>query len=95
MELIDANAEDVEVDEGFVNVTSSMEDFGNVQKKLEDLGIETEEAGLQRIPTTSKEISADTYKTVLKIFDMLDDDEDVTSYYHNIEFNEELAQIEL
>ena len=88
MEMIDAGAEDVEFEDGSINVTSAMDDFGSVQKKFQDLGIEPKEAGLQRIPTTTKEITQDTYNTFLKILDALEDDDDVQKVYHNVEYNE-------
>ena len=48
LEIIDAGAEDIELDEeGFFHVTTLMEDFGTMMKKLEELGIEPESAELQ------------------------------------------------
>jgi YebC/PmpR family DNA-binding regulatory protein len=95
LELIDANAEDVELNEGRVTVTSSMENFGALQKKLDELKIECENSGLQRLPLTTKSISPDSYRTILKLFDVLEEDDDVSNFYHNIEFTEELGAIEL
>ncbi len=89
MEMIDGGAEDVEFEEGLITVTTEMEDFGSVQKKLQELGIEPKEAGLQRLPTTMKDISKDTYETFSKLIDALEDDDDVQKVYHNVEFNEE------
>ncbi len=90
MEMIDGGAEDVEFEEGLINVTTAMEDFGNLQKKLGDLNIEPREAGLQRLPTTMKEIDGGTWEVFSKLIDSLEDDDDVQRVYHNVEFNEEL-----
>ncbi len=90
MEMIDGGAEDVEFEEGLINVTTAMEDFGNLQKKLGDLNIEPREAGLQRLPTTMKDIDAGTWEVFSKLIDSLEDDDDVQKVYHNVEFNEEL-----
>ena len=46
LEMIDGGAEDVEFDDGAVEVSCAMEDFGNVQKKLQELEIEPKESGL-------------------------------------------------
>jgi YebC/PmpR family DNA-binding regulatory protein len=90
MEMIDGGAEDVEFEEGLINVTTAMEDFGNLQKKLGELNIEPREAGLQRLPTTMKEIDTETWEVFSKLIDSLEDDDDVQKVYHNVEFNEEL-----
>lgn len=90
LEMIDAGAEDVEFDDGLVTVTTAMEDFGSAQKKLQELNIETKEAGLQRIPLTTKEIKKENFKGFMKLIDTLEDDDDVQKVYHNVEFNEEL-----
>ncbi|MCP4911635.1 MAG: YebC/PmpR family DNA-binding transcriptional regulator [Oligoflexia bacterium] len=92
LEMIDAGAEDVEVEEGVVTITTEMEDFGNVQKKLQELNIEPNEAGLQRIPTTTKEITKETYTTFAKLIDVLEDDDDVQKVYHNVEFDESFLE---
>src|SRR5690606_38892079 len=44
LELIDAGAEDVEFEDDYIHITSAMEDFGPLQKKLEDMEIERSEA---------------------------------------------------
>ena len=54
LEMIDAGAEDFEIDEDMITVTCAKEDFGSVNRKLNELGIDPEEAGLQRIPNDTK-----------------------------------------
>jgi transcriptional/translational regulatory protein YebC/TACO1 len=68
-----------------------MEEFGSVNRKLNELGIEPEEAGLKRIPTTSKKLDVETARKALKLVDTLEDDDDVQYVYHNIEMTDELA----
>ena len=88
MEMIDGGAEDVELEDDVFTVTTAMEDFGDLQKKLDDLGIDPKEAGLQRIPNNMKEISKETWETFQKLIDVLEDDDDVQKVYHNVEFDE-------
>ncbi len=88
MEMIDAGAEDVEFEDGLCTVTTEMVDFGSVQNKLQELSIEPKEAGLERIPTTMKEISESGFKTFMKLIDKIEDDDDVQKVYHNCEFDE-------
>ena len=90
LELIDAGAEDIEVEEGIITVTTAMEDFGNMVKKLEELKIEPESANLERIPTNMETLDVETAKKVLRLIDVIEDDDDVQNVYHNLEMTEEL-----
>ena len=49
MEMIDVGAEDVEFEGDSVVISSEMEDFGNISKKLQEMDLEPKEAGLKRI----------------------------------------------
>lgn len=93
LELIDAGAEEVEVDEGYVNVTTAMEDFGSLQQKLDELGIEAETADLQRIPNTTVDLDDEAFVKVYKLVEVLEDDDDVQKVYHNIEISEEQMEM--
>jgi len=85
LELIDGGAEDVEVEDGRMTITSAMEDFGNMQKKLDELDIEAESAELERIPNTYVSLSDEDFTKVMKTIDALEDDDDVQKVFHNIE----------
>ncbi len=91
LEMIDAGASDFEIDGDTLTVSCAMEDFGNVNRKLNELNIEPEEAGLKRIPTTQKKLDVETARKALRLIDLLEDDDDVQSVYHNLEMTEELA----
>ena len=90
--MIDAGAEDFEVDEDMITVTCAKEDFGSVNKKLNELGIEVEEAGLKRIPNDTKLVDIDTARKVLRLIEVLEDDDDIQNVYHNLEITDELAE---
>jgi YebC/PmpR family DNA-binding regulatory protein len=92
LEMIDAGAEDFEVDGDTITVTCSKEDFGNVNRKLNDLDIEPDEAGLKRIPNDTKKLDLESSKKVLRLIDTLEDDDDVQFVYHNLEMTDELAE---
>jgi len=89
LEMIDAGAEDLVFEEDYVTVYCLMEDFGALQKKMEELKLEVENAELQRIPKTTVALDAEAVKKVFKLIDVLEDDDDVQKVYHNIELNEE------
>ena len=92
LEMIDAGAEDIEIEEGLITITTAKEDFGNVQKKIDELKIEVESAGLQRIPNDSKALDVASALKVLKMIDVFEDDDDVQDVYHSLELTEEVAQ---
>lgn len=91
LELIDAGAEDIEVgDDDFLTIYTAKEDFGSVQKKFEELGIQPKNSSLQQIPTTTKELDVEKAMTVMKMIDAFEEDDDVQAVYHNLELTEDL-----
>lgn len=93
LEVIDGGAEEVEFEEDYIHVTCAMEDFGQLQKKLEDMEITTETAELQRIPKTYVQLNDEAFQKVMKLIEVLEDNDDVQKVYHNIEASE--AQYDL
>ncbi|MCY4643876.1 MAG: YebC/PmpR family DNA-binding transcriptional regulator [Bacteriovoracales bacterium] len=83
--MIDAGAEDVEFEDGRVMIVTSMEDFGQVQKALQSMKIETWEGSLERIPLEIKEVDEKTFAKNMKLLDLLEDDDDVQRVYHNMD----------
>ena len=90
LEMIDAGAEDITENEGVFTVITPMEEFGRMQKKLEELKIEAENAELQRIPNETVKLEPETAKKVLKVVDIFEDDDDVQKVFHNLEITEEM-----
>ena len=91
MELIDAGAEDISVEEDTFSVTTAMEDFGSMMKKLESMNIEPESASLQRIPKSYVTLEEDSTRKALKLIDILEEDEDVQNVFHNLLISDEMA----
>lgn len=90
--LIDAGAEEIEKENGTVVVTAIMEDFGNVNNTLMEMNIEVENAELQRIPLSTKELKMEEALRVLKMVDSFENLDDVQNVYHNLEMNNELIE---
>jgi YebC/PmpR family DNA-binding regulatory protein len=91
LEMIDAGAEDIEIEGDTLTVTCAMEDFGSVNRKLNELKIEPDDAGLKRIPHETKNVDLESAKKVIKFIEVLEDDDDIQNVYHNLEMTEELA----
>ncbi len=92
LEMIDAGAEDIVLEDEFYTVTTSMEDFGNMMKKLEEMKIEPENAELQRIPNETITLAKDSALKILKIIETFEDDDDVQNVFHNLEITDELME---
>ncbi len=93
LEIIDAGVEEFEIEEDVFIITSAMEDFGNVQKKLDEMGIEAESAKLERIPNDTKVLDLDSAQKVLSMIEDFEDNDDVQNVYHNLEMTEEIAAV--
>jgi YebC/PmpR family DNA-binding regulatory protein len=90
LELIDGGAEDIEIEEDVITITCALEDFGALYKKLESLGIEPERAELERIPNDTKVIDIESARKVLRLIEVLEDDDDVQNVFHNLEMTQEI-----
>jgi YebC/PmpR family DNA-binding regulatory protein len=92
LETIDGGADDIVEEDGIITVTTLMEDFGKMQKKLEEMGVEVENAELQRIPHETVKLDLDDSKKIMRVIDTFEDDDDVQSVFHNLEITDELME---
>ncbi len=88
-ELIDAGLEDLYVEEDEEGkdvgvIHTSFEDFGKMQKALEEKGIAVTSAKLERVAESTTEINEEQAADVLKLIDKLEEDDDVQAVYHNM-----------
>ncbi len=91
LELIDAGVEEIELEEEMFMITAPMEEFHNVQKKLQEMGLEPESAELQRIPNDTIELTIEQSVQIMKIIDEFEDDDDIQAVSHNLEVSEEVS----
>ncbi|MEI6059792.1 MAG: YebC/PmpR family DNA-binding transcriptional regulator [Bacteroidota bacterium] len=92
MEMIEAGAEEMQLEEGFFTITTAMENFGTMVKKLEELGIEPESAKLQRIPKETAKVDLETAKKVMRLVELFEEDDDIQAVYHSMEMTDELME---
>lgn len=88
-ELIDSGLEDIFVEEDAEGndvavLHTSFEDFGKMQRALEEKGIEVKSAKLERVAQSFIEVSEEQAVDVLKLIDKLEEDDDVQAVYHNM-----------
>lgn len=89
LELIDGGLEELylESDEegnDIVVVQTSFEDFGNMQRLLEEKEIAISSAKLERIALSHTDIDEEAAADVLKLVDKIEEDDDVQAVYHNM-----------
>lgn len=92
MECIDAGADDVIRDDEGLIILTPYNAFGSMQQKLEQLGVESKSAELKRFPVSLHPVDINTARNVMKLVDMLDEDEDVNAVYHNMDLTEEVEE---
>lgn len=90
LEMIDGGADEIDHDDEEVMITTAFEDFGSMSHKLEELKIEPKSAELQRIPNSTKAVSAEQFAANMKMLERFEDDDDVQNVFHNMEITDEL-----
>jgi YebC/PmpR family DNA-binding regulatory protein len=89
LELIDFGLEELgestnEEGEDILVIRCAFNDFGNMQKALEEKNISTLSAEVEWIPTTVVELNEEQAQDVLKLVDRLEQDEDVQKVFYNL-----------
>ena len=92
LELIDGGLEELEQDDEVITIYCDFPKFSNMQKCLENLNIEIQNSEPQRIPNNTKTISAEDTKLVLKLLDLLEENDDVQQVFHNMELTDEILK---
>ena len=84
MSALDAGAEDFAEEEDSFEITTDPADFAAVRDALKEQGIEMTQAEVTMIPQTYVTLEQDTdIANIQKILDLLDEDDDVQTVYHN------------
>jgi YebC/PmpR family DNA-binding regulatory protein len=84
-ELIDFGAEEIESDENEIIVYTAFTDFGAMQKALEaKTNITVISSELERIPTSTVELTDEQMTELMVLVDKLEEDDDVQKVYHNV-----------
>jgi len=80
--IIDAGALDIEKSEDEIRIITQMEDLQKVQEKIKNT-IDIDTAELEYIPKTK--INVENDETLEKLFEALEENDDVDNYYSNAE----------
>lgn len=87
--VAEAGAEDMQRDEEVFVITVPVERFDAVEGALHEAGVQTEEASLVRIPTTTLQLSDGDAQKVVRLIDQLEEHQDVQAVYTTLEMDGE------
>ena len=84
LEFIDHGVEEVFIDEDYILLYGPFENYGKIQKELENRNIEILSSGFERIPTLIKKIKKEEQEEVEKLIENIEEDDDVQNVYHSM-----------
>jgi transcriptional/translational regulatory protein YebC/TACO1 len=84
LEMIDLGVDEFFAEDGEVTVSAPYESFGAIQKWIEDNGHELVSGEGVRIPTDTKELTAEQRADVEKLQEKLEEDDDIVNVYHTM-----------
>ncbi len=90
LELIDHGLDEISEDEDqegnpLLVLNCAFEDFGSLQKAIEEKNIEVQESELIRVPGHTKTLADEEVEEVVTLIEKMEDDEDVTNVFHNMD----------
>ncbi|MGY5453121.1 YebC/PmpR family DNA-binding transcriptional regulator [Agarivorans sp. MS3-6] len=89
---LESGADDVTTnDDGSIDVFTSPNEFGEVKDALDASGLLAVHSEVTMIASTHAELDAATAPKLIRLIDMLEDDDDVQEVYHNGEISDEVA----
>src|SRR5512135_335267 len=92
---IEAGANDVNEDNGTIEIIGSAETFKDIADRLHAAGVTPEEAGLRMIPKQELELDLEQTVQVMKALETIEELDDVQNVFSNLKMSEQaLAAIE-
>ncbi len=84
LELIDFEVEEVFAEENGIVIYAPFEQFGAIQKYLEEVSLEILSSGFERIPTNTTELNDEQKGEVEKLLEKLEELDDVQEVYNSM-----------
>lgn len=84
LEMIDCGIDEMFRDEDEILIYADFQNFGPIQKYLEDNNFEIKSFKFERIPTDLRQLTEEQQEEVNKLLERLEDDDDVTNIFHNM-----------
>ena len=85
LQALEAGADEMETTEDSFEIYTSPEQFEHVKHALAEQGFTFATAEITMVPQTYTTLTGDDLTKMLKLIDMLEDDDDVQEIYHNLD----------
>jgi YebC/PmpR family DNA-binding regulatory protein len=89
---IDAGAEDIQIDEGVLEVYSPIESLQDVQKSMQDEGVSVRSAEMSMVPKTTIALGDKEAEQTLRLLDALEELDDIQKAFTNADFSPEVLE---
>ena len=87
---IDAGAEDVQIEDGMLDIYTAVDQLQQVQAAMEAEGISLDSAQLSMVPKTTIALGNKEAEQTLRLLDVLEDLDDIQKAYTNADFSPEV-----
>lgn len=84
LELIDSGLDEMEYDAEEIVLYTAFTDFGLMQKALEAKNLNIISSELERVPTSTVELTDEQITEVMNLIEKLEEDDDIQNVYHNL-----------
>ena len=84
LQIIDLGAQDIDKEEDAWVIYTKIEELPKVSNKLKETGLEIDYAEIEYVPKEKISLAKELIEKNQKLFEALDDDEDVDNYYTNL-----------
>ncbi|MFA5420851.1 MAG: YebC/PmpR family DNA-binding transcriptional regulator [Patescibacteria group bacterium] len=86
LEMIEVDIEDFKIDDESLTIVTKVENLQKTKKILEDKELEIESAEIEYVAKDKNELSEEELNKLKNFLDILDENEDVNSFYLNVDF---------
>ncbi|MCL6494884.1 MAG: YebC/PmpR family DNA-binding transcriptional regulator [Ignavibacterium sp.] len=86
--VLDAGADDLQTEEDFFEITTSVENFEPVRKALQENNLKVDNASLQWVAKNTLQVKGEDAEKVMKLIEALEDCDDVQNVYSNADIDE-------
>ncbi|MBU0561875.1 MAG: YebC/PmpR family DNA-binding transcriptional regulator [Bacteroidetes bacterium] len=86
--VLEAGADDLQTEEEFYEVATSVENFEPVRRTLVDVGLTIDNASLQWIAKNTTAVRGEASEKVMKLIELLEESDDVQNVFANADFEE-------
>mgnify|MGYP001208112858 FL=1 len=86
---LEAGAEDVKEEDGMIEVITDPAEFETVRNTLTDQGLKFQSAEVTMIPQNMNPIEGKQAESLMKMIDVLEDNDDVQNVYANFDISDE------